>query len=421
MLLVAGAIGVGIVGDSMLYAVLPARFESFGIQLGMVGVILSANRFIRLVTNTLAARVYARFGLYWPFSLAMLGAVVPTASYALVYGFWPLLAARVLWGLSFSFLRLGGYLTVLEEGSPEVRGRLMGLLNSGMRGGSLVGVFIGGLLADVLGHPMTFTLFAIAVGLAAVTMLVEGYGHRRQVLPVPLFSLPEVVRTGAPQPTVKTFLWELLISRIPEFSRALRYRLLSVNVLRFGIAFSIDGLVLSTLAYLLGQLFGEGPQLGGVVLGVVTVTGSLLAIRYTSDLLLGPWFGHLSDRVGRWWVVFSALPLVAAALLVVGFAQQPLQLLLALPVLFVASTAMSVTLDAFAGDLAPPERRAQVMGRYATWLDLGSATGPLLGYGVGILIGFSWMYLASALLLLLAAGLYLFSLLRQWLSPGTMA
>jgi predicted MFS family arabinose efflux permease len=73
---------------------------------------------------------------------------------------------------------------------------------------------------------------------------------------------------------------------------------------------------------------------------------------------------------------------------------------------FVAATGLTVGLSATAGDLAPPERRSAVMSSYATFLDLGSALGPLIGLSFANLATLRGMYGGAALLLLLAAVMF---------------
>ena len=52
MTMIMGAV---ILGDSMIYNVLPTGVESFGVSVSLVGVLLSANRVVRFVSNTVAA------------------------------------------------------------------------------------------------------------------------------------------------------------------------------------------------------------------------------------------------------------------------------------------------------------------------------------------------------------------------------
>ena len=92
-------------GDSMLYAVLPADPKSFGVSLAAVGVLLSINRFIRLIFNPIAARLYERFGTWPPFYTAIALSAVSTASYGLLRGFWPLFAIYCWLLFGFASLR----------------------------------------------------------------------------------------------------------------------------------------------------------------------------------------------------------------------------------------------------------------------------------------------------------------------------
>ena len=48
---VALAVAATLLGDSMLYAVMPSQPEAWSLSVPAVGVLLSANRLVRLVTN----------------------------------------------------------------------------------------------------------------------------------------------------------------------------------------------------------------------------------------------------------------------------------------------------------------------------------------------------------------------------------
>ena len=141
---VTAIVGAVIMGDSMIYAVLPSNVSAFGVSAGLVGVLLSANRFVRLASNPLADRLFRRFGIEKPLAAAVVLSIGTTLAYGLGPGFAVLLIVRLLWGLCYSILRLGGYVTVLEEGRERDRARLMGLFSGGQRAGSIVGVLLGG-------------------------------------------------------------------------------------------------------------------------------------------------------------------------------------------------------------------------------------------------------------------------------------
>lgn len=110
----AGAlVAISLFGDSYLYAVLPVYYDEAGISLLMVGVALSANRWIRFFTNPLAGYLGARIGWGVAFALALWLAAATTAGYGLLQGALWLIVLRCLWGLCWSFLRLGGMAAVL--------------------------------------------------------------------------------------------------------------------------------------------------------------------------------------------------------------------------------------------------------------------------------------------------------------------
>ena len=63
LVLVSGlVIALCIVGDSYLYSILPLEAANLGIALPLVGVLLSANRLVRLISNTWASRLFERWG-----------------------------------------------------------------------------------------------------------------------------------------------------------------------------------------------------------------------------------------------------------------------------------------------------------------------------------------------------------------------
>src|SRR5690606_26616195 len=133
----------------------------------MAGALLSANRMFRLVTNSWAGAVYSRRGREGPFFAAMVGATVTTLSYALPWGFWPLLSARMIWGTCWSFLRMGQLLAVLEAACKGERGRWVGRTQAVARIGIIFSLFLGGYLADRIGFTPPVVLFGVVTAVGA--------------------------------------------------------------------------------------------------------------------------------------------------------------------------------------------------------------------------------------------------------------
>ena len=92
--------------------------------MGWVGPILSANRLIRLVSNTMAGQVVVRFGRRIPFIAATAMATIICASYGIMSGALLFVIARVIWGICWSFLRMEGLQTVLDVASTTTKGKI---------------------------------------------------------------------------------------------------------------------------------------------------------------------------------------------------------------------------------------------------------------------------------------------------------
>ena len=149
--LVSATAGLSILGDSLLYSVLPIYAGELGIPLAAVGLILSINRWVRLATNPLAARSFHRFGVTWPLLGAMILSVITTFLYSRAWGLAVLLIARMIWGLCWSHIRLGGFLVIMEA-SAAALGFGMGIFHILTRLGSAFTTSVGSFLVDLWGY-----------------------------------------------------------------------------------------------------------------------------------------------------------------------------------------------------------------------------------------------------------------------------
>lgn len=273
VVLAAAVTALCMVGDSMLYVVLPVHWEEFGLTaFWQAGLLLSVNRFVRLPLNPLVSRLYRRLSARSGMLGAAALACATTAGYGLAGTFWALLLLRALWGLAWTFLRLGAYFTVMETAEASQRGRAMGLYNGLMRTGSLCGMLLGGFLADSLGTAWTCAIFA-AVSLAA--------------FPLILAAVPASARGMAADAAEED-----------DFSLAAHWRVLAVLAVGTAVAFVYQGMLVSTVSYLVQVRFPEGLALGGALLGAASLGGVLQAVRWMWEPWLAPFCGWLSDRPG---------------------------------------------------------------------------------------------------------------------------
>lgn len=381
VLAISLATALSILGDSLLYGILPLEAQHLGIALPLVGILLSANRLVRLLSNTLAGDIFERLGPRLPFILATLLAFLTTALYGGGWGFLAFLAARLGWGIAWSGLRQGGYQAVWAGGSQS-RGKLMGMLWGLIRLGSALSVLAGGYLRDRFGYQ-------VAIGaIAGVTLL---------ALPIALLiRWPKEVEKSLPARQPSWHAWQQAL-RIPTHRWLLTGGFLDS---------ALEGILISTAALFVASRIGSDQGIVNLGLGAGTIAGILLAVRWTSDLIFGPAFGALSDRIGQPMLASFLATLRLAALggtvLLPGFFS-----LFALTIAFLAGAGLFVTLSAAAGGTAIHTNRPHLfIGIYTTANDAGSALGPLLAYSLGSITGLPVLYLVAGVCLTLSVWRY---------------
>ena len=156
------ATALSLLGDQAMYALLPLYFEELGLLPIQVGVLLSANRWIRLLTNHIAERFHDALPVHFMFALALLIGALLTFAYALVSSFMILLLARLAWGLCWSYIRHLAVMRVSGTTPPEQLGQMMGYYNGISRFGSVLGIVLGGFFFDLAGFTATLLIFGCA-------------------------------------------------------------------------------------------------------------------------------------------------------------------------------------------------------------------------------------------------------------------
>lgn len=119
---------LALVSDAVLYLLLPLYFESFGLTVLWVGILLSANRFVRLLINPWLVPWFQHFGARASMLQAVALASLASLSFIWLHSPWALLAARLLWGCAYALMRLGCLHYATEK--PERRMKNLGWYTS---------------------------------------------------------------------------------------------------------------------------------------------------------------------------------------------------------------------------------------------------------------------------------------------------
>ena len=381
------AMGLSLTGDSTMYAVLASQVDVLGIGLGVVGVLLGANRMVRIPGNLLAGAFYDRAGRR-PLFLTGLGlGILSTLSYSLVRGFWPLLGTRVLWGIAWSLINVGGYTMFLDRSSAADRGRMTSLYQVAFLLGLTISPILGGALTDMLG-------FQLAVRICAA---VSGAGFL-----VALVALPETRPVGGSwgYRSGRSFGW-----RRPRYwfgaLRRLDWRILAASYIYLVVLFVNSGVLMSTISLYLEQRWGATIPIGARAIGVASLGGILLAVRSALGIVAGPVAGIVSDRVGnRWPIVRGGLLLGSAGFIVLALLASVGSVPVGVALISLSAGALAATVTALVGDLAEGDRQSLTMGGLATAGDIGSALGPVFAFALAVVLDLRWVYLVCAVALI---------------------
>jgi predicted MFS family arabinose efflux permease len=363
------AVAFSLFADMAMYTILPVYHERLGLSPIQVGILLSANRWIRLFTNHAAERLLARLSRRVLFTGALLLSVLLALVYASAPPFLLFLAARMLWGFCWSILRHAGTMNAVQGAENQKAGRSLGYYHGIVRIGFLLGTSVSGFLFDSLEFSTTFLFMALFTTIGVPFAIIAFKG-----------SSPK--------------------SALPPVRKGIRLELqgFAIGAVGGGIIMSTLGKVLSSAAA--GSDFAVGP----LVLGIATVNGLILAVRHVFGIAGSPLLGIFIDRTGA---QRSLLLFFVAAACALGFAAllPPVALLVvAVVVFFLCETGLQIALATNAGSEGPKR-----YARFVSALDLGAAAGPLIGWSIiQLSISGSGVFLAGAVIYFAGAAVSFF-------------
>lgn len=323
---------LALLGDALLYAVLPAYAEHFGLTLVWVGILLSANRIIRVFAYGIIARLTQHFGVR---SMCVLAAIVATFSTAL-YGFGQgpviLLAARVLWGLTYATLVLVTLSYAIEV--RESAGARVGIGQAIQRVGPILALLFGAWLVSQVGPNMVFVLLAIPTALAIPIAL----SLPKHIAATPKKSRPSSLARPAP-----------------------------IDVLFFLQGYGVDGV----FAISITLIFARESSLSDAVMS----GGALLALRHFGEAIAAPLFGWIADWFGarRVFVMASVMTMLGFIGVAIGFT-----IIGALVMLLFRGALASLGPAVIAQSIKNDEDTLGALARMQTWRDIGASAGPLI-------------------------------------------
>ena len=330
---------LALLGDALIYAVLPAFAEDFGLTLPWVGVMLSANRFVRVFSYGLIARMTYAVGVRRMCVGAAVVATISTAIYGFGQGPALLLLGRILWGLSYAALVLVTLVYSVEYRSQV--GVRVGVSRAIQRLGPIAALLGGAWLVGLVGPNQTFLILALPTALAIPLALTLPKHHTSETRDAKPASL------ARPKP---------------------------IDLLFFLQGYGVDGLFAISITLILAR----DVSLATAVMG----GGALLAMRHFGEAIAAPLFGWVSDRYGarRVFTWAGILTIVGFVSVAAGFT-----IFGAIVMLLFRGALASLGPAVIVQAMAAEDQAIGPLARMQAWRDLGAACGPL---ATGFLLAF---------------------------------
>ena len=348
------ALATALPGDTLLYLLLPMYAAAFGVTLAEAGLLLAANRLVRIVGYGWVARFYARHGDRPTCTLAVVAAALCGLGYATLSGFWALLPLRLLWGLCFAALNLATQ--ALATAEPRGAALRSGRSRAFIALGPVLALPTGAVIAQAFGPRPIFVVLAVA----ALGGLFATRGLPRATHPAVAPSRPRPRRPNA------------------------------LDAWSFMEGLTLDGLFVIGLSFLGKDLLPGS---------AVVAAGVLLAMRYGAEIVLSPAGGRMAQRWGaeRLLVALSLVTALALAGFGAGW-------LWSCAAAIVVLRALQLPLLApIVAHRHPGPERVQALAARSVWRDIGAGTGPLAAGLLLPVLPALWIYGTAALLLALAA------------------
>ena len=348
--MVALVTAASLLGDTFLYSVLPVSAARLGVAPLLVGVVLSVNRWVRLATNPLAARLYERLPAGPLVLVAIVLAAISTAFYAEPSWILVLLAARLLWGFAFSLLRLGSIVSAVDEAGAR----------AGRRLGETRALWAIGYLAGAVYAPFA----------------VEAFGWTAAVLGAAVLTL-----AGGIGPALAVNAWR----RTAMVIGATDVRL-SVRETRLALVLAIGAAQLAVSAGIqtvagglrIAELYPSGGLVLGALVPATLIAGTFVVSQRVAQLVWQPLAGRFADRaLDRTFVVSSIVVVLGVAALTLPV--DPVTFVAAGAIAYFAGLSGAIVAELAVARMAAPAERPRTLASFHTAQDFGAAAGALAG------------------------------------------
>ena len=380
------AMGVGVVNP-----ILPQYAKTFGVNITLIGFIMTVFGLTRLLTDIPASRFTTRFGRRPILIIGLIILMISSLEAGLNNTYWGLLVGWGLQGIGAALFVVSGMIILADISTPADRGRVMATFQGCQLIGAGIGPVVGGFVAEALGYQWVFFVFTI---LMFISFLISYFRipETQNTLRVP--AKPGDQPPGAPvmeadRPGIRPLLLDISFILISL-----------ITVGTFIMRVAAQNQILPLLSH---ERMGLSSGRIGIAMMVIVIF-QLIATFIS---------GRLSDRFGRKIIIFLGCIIGALSLLVLAQSYTIEILMLSCVGMGIGvGMAGSVAL-AYVVDITPSGNLDAGMGLYRTFTDISFVIGPVLmgwladtgGFGLSLLFNCLFLLVIAIIFQIFARGL----------------
>lgn len=335
------------------------------------GLVFSGTFLVSSVVAPLWGSLADRKGRKLMLLRAALGMAIVMVLQGFAQNVWQLFILRTLMGLTSGYIP-NAMALVASQVPRDKSGWALGTLSTGQVAGVIIGPLIGGFMADHLGLR---TVFFVTGGLLFTSFLITLFLIKERVVPVSKANRlsGKAVFTSLPYPM-------LILS-------------LFVTTMMIQLA---NGSISPILTLFIRNL-ADNTQ------NIAFISGVIAAVPGVSALLSAPRLGKLGDRIGAHRVLIAALIFCFVLFCLMATINTPVQLGILRFMLGFGDGALMPAVQALLVKYSSDQVTGRIFGYNQSFMYLGNVVGPLIGSSVSAMMGFRWVFLVTAILVLFNA------------------
>lgn len=332
------------------------------------GIIFSANFFTAFLVSPFWGKIADRRGRKPMLLRAGFGMAIVISLMGLATNVYQLLALRLLNGLIAGFNPAATALVATNTPKEKV-GYSLGVLQSGVVAGSIIGPLLGGFLADYVGFRAIFVYTGVLILIAALIVLIfvkEDFKPQEKSVRKTKIT-HDIKFIYNTQPLAALFVAAFMM----QFATAIVFPVLPLYV---------------------GELNPPGGR-------VSFFAGLVAATTGIANVLFAPKLGKLGDKYGSEKILFYSLMGAAIFFIPQGFANNVWELMFWRLLLGVTIGGLLPSLNALIRKFSPGGKESTIFGYSNSAIMLGNMLGPLLGGSLAGTVGFRNTFVLTGILL----------------------